>query len=491
MEIISTPRDSTYNPWQWKSLAAAFDSLDRTGRTLDDATAQQGVSGLEEFLQFAAKTAADRAAPVETRAMAVRVLGRRHSDRDADLPMLKVMLQPDEHPEVSRAALASIAARGDVPAAEAILEILPQLSPSLRDAALDVLLAREASAMLLLECVSNGAIAASALDATRRAQLLDHPAAKVKALAESVLNASPPLDRRVAIQQALAVTLHTGDAARGRVVFEAKCAGCHQVQGVGHKVGPDLAALTERSVPAFLAAMFDPNRAVDARFVTYSALTKDGLTLTGILAAESGTDLKLLAQDGKQHVILRTDLDVLQASHKSLMPEGLEKELTAPQVADLFAWLGVAQPAPKIAEGCHPETIQPGADGALQLSAAQCEVYGPTLLFMPEDNALGYWNSTDDYCAWTIDVPAAGDYEVSMEWSCDETCADNGFAIESRTGQLTGKVPSTKTWQNHQQQSCGTLSLEQGKQRVLFRADGPLKEALLDLRWVKLTPVEE
>ena len=89
----------------------------------------------------------------------------------------------------------------------------------------------------------------------------------------------------------------------------------------------------------FLPALFDPNQAVEARYVNYLAVTKSGVTLTGVLSNESGNSITLLGPDGKQQVILRTDLEELVSSNKSAMPEGLEKDLQPQDLADLFAFI--------------------------------------------------------------------------------------------------------------------------------------------------------
>lgn len=481
-------RRETNRDFAWRTLAAALDALDRRGRSLEDVTAQQPVTGLDDLLKQAQQAAMSFAEPLESRERAMRLLGRRAEDRAAGLESLKSLLLQQTDNRLRTAAAATLARRSEDDAATVLLDAWPQLWPELRTELLDALLERESWALLLLERIESGEVAPHELDTARRTRLIEHPAPRVRERAAVILNVSPPVDRQLAVQRALSAFVHAGDAARGYQVFALKCGGCHQVKGQGHAVGPDLAALTDRSVMAFLTAVLDPNRAIDARYLAYTVATKDGRTLSGVLSAESATDVRLLAQDGKQQVILRSDVEAIQASSKSLMPEGLENEVSPTQLADLFAWLGATPPALKSAEGNKPETVRPDAEGALLLKASNCEVYGPTLQYMPEDDALGYWNSNDDYCLWSVDVPAAGKYEVSMEWSCDAACAENGFSVESRAGQLTGNVPSTETWQNHEQRSFGTLELDEGKQRVLFRADGPIKEALLDLRWVRLTP---
>lgn len=50
-------------------------------------------------------------------------------------------------------------------------------------------------------------------------------------------------------------------------------------------------------------------------------------------------------QEGKEDVVLRTDIEELAASGQSLMPEGLEKDIKPQDMADLIALLG-ARPSP-------------------------------------------------------------------------------------------------------------------------------------------------
>jgi putative heme-binding domain-containing protein len=130
-----------------------------------------------------------------------------------------------------------------------------------------------------------------------------------------------------------------GDSGRGLAIFKKTCASCHLLGGVGHAVGPDLASVGDKSPQGLLTAILDPNRSVEARYINYLAVTKNGLTITGVLASETGNSVTLLGPDGKQQVILRTDLEELVSSNKSVMPEGLEKDLRPQDLADLFAFI--------------------------------------------------------------------------------------------------------------------------------------------------------
>ncbi len=128
----------------------------------------------------------------------------------------------------------------------------------------------------------------------------------------------------------------TADAQAGAAVFAKRCSVCHRLRGVGFEVGPNLAALTDYSPPALLTAMLDPNRGVEARYLDYAAVTTSGLTYTGMLADETGNSVTLRGQEGKQQTILRTELEALRSTGKSLMPEGLEKDLAPQDLANVI-----------------------------------------------------------------------------------------------------------------------------------------------------------
>ncbi len=107
----------------------------------------------------------------------------------------------------------------------------------------------------------------------------------------------------------------------------------------GHEVGPQLASITNKTKEALLTAILDPSAAVDAKYFSYSIVTDDGLILAGKLEAETGSSITLLAAGGKRETVLRRDIEELQASTKSLMPDGLEEELKPQDVADLIQFV--------------------------------------------------------------------------------------------------------------------------------------------------------
>ena len=198
-----------------------------------------------------------------------------------------------------------------------------------------------------------------------------------------------------------------GDVGKGTAIFQKTCAACHQLGNVGNAVGPDIAGEAAKPGEVLLTAILDPNDAVEPRYISYMATTTNGIQISGIVASESGGSVTLIANDGKKHEIARVDLDELVSTGKSLMPEGLEKDVNIEQMADLIAFLRTFATTGKrkTFEGNNPIVVQSNADGTLTMTAANCEIYGRTLVLEKEHGNLGQWQSDDDRAVWTVQVP--------------------------------------------------------------------------------------
>ena len=149
-------------------------------------------------------------------------------------------------------------------------------------------------------------------------------------------------DRRAVVARFEPQLTAVGDRSRGAVVFQKQCSVCHQVQGRGQRVGPDLSGIGSRPKEALLIDLFDPNRQITPDFLSYTLVTRQGQVVTGLLAAETATSVTLRRAEGAQDVVLRSQIEELRSSGRSLMPEGLEQTLAEGDVADLLAFL--AQP---------------------------------------------------------------------------------------------------------------------------------------------------
>ncbi len=259
-----------------------------------------------------------------------------------------------------------------------------------------------------------------------------------------------------------------GDIERGRAAFAKRCAACHQLGGVGHAVGPDLAGLANKSPAYLLQEVLDPNRNVDSRYIAYLVNTKNGRTFTGLVASESATSVTLRGQDGQQQAFLRTELEELTSSGKSLMPEGLEKDLSKQDLADIFAFLGEQRTPLKQVAGNRPGVVK-FSGGKFSLLAGNCEIHGGEITFEPEFRNIGYWHGDKDHVVWTIELAKPGQFDVYLDYACDNGSAGNSFVFECGQGSLKGTVATTGGWDKYRREKVGTISLEAGQHRVILR----------------------
>jgi putative heme-binding domain-containing protein len=102
-------------------------------------------------------------------------------------------------------------------------------------------------------------------------------------------------------------------------------------------VAPDFNTVRDRTAESLLVHLLDPNREVSPAYVVYSAVTADGRVATGIIAAETGSSITFRRAEAVEETVLRSRIDHLESSGLSLMPEGLEKDLSVDDVADLIA----------------------------------------------------------------------------------------------------------------------------------------------------------
>lgn len=362
----------------------------------------------------------------------------------------------------------------------------------MRPQVLDVLFRRDSWLAATLDAIEKKEIASSEIDAIRRQRLLEHKDPAIRKRVAKLFAGSINADRQKVIDSYQSVLTMKGDPVRGAQLFAKNCSVYHKLGAVGNVVGPDLASLGDRSPQAMLNAVLDPNRAVEARYVNYRAVTKDGKTFTGVLASETGNSITLLGPDGKPSVILRGDIDELSSTGKSVMPEGIEKEIKPEDMADLFAHVGgAAPPKRKIFDGNKPEVVKAGQDGALILSAATSEIYGKSLVLEKKYGNLGYWSADDDHAIWTVEVPRTGTYAVWIDWACDKNSAGKKLNIKAGANQLTSTVASTGGWDNYRQEKIGEILLSAGRQRIMCRpGNGLIASPLLDLKSIKLVPGE-
>ncbi len=336
IQTVSAPQNELAQSQQFESLARILDALASrkwpTGQLADSAR-----DGIANTTQLARTAAGNDKATADVRAAAIQLLGHDKDRQKDDFQLMKHLLVPRSPVTVQRAVVATLARRSEPSVAEILLAGWGSHSPELRHQIIDALASRKPWAEVLRQRLEAETIRASELNASVRQRLLnisgDSPQWR-KALAIKASTNRAEVLRR--FEPALKLD---SDSTRGAAIFRKTCINCHKLKDEGHEVGPRLASITNKTKKALFASILDPNAAIDAKYFSYTVVTKDGRIFSGKLETETGSSITLLAAEGKQKTILRRDIEELQASNKSVMPEGIERELKPQDLADLIQFV--------------------------------------------------------------------------------------------------------------------------------------------------------
>ena len=296
-------------------------------------------ASLSAVAQKAVQVVGNPDAAVKDKIDGLAMLGRGRTKDAKELEMVAGFLNPQTPEPLQAAAMEAILRGKGSGIGELLLQSWKGYSPRQRSQVLDTLLSREELTVQLLDQIEKKKVLPLEIDASRRQRILEHKSATIKKRAAILFaNAIPP-ERAKVLQDYQPVLKMKGDAERGAKVFAKTCATCHEYHGMGSSVGPELASVKDKTPEGLLIAILDPNRAVEARYISYRAVTKRGQTLTGLIANESATSITLVGADGKRYELLRSTIDELASTGKSLMPEGLEKDISPEAMADLIAYI--------------------------------------------------------------------------------------------------------------------------------------------------------
>jgi putative membrane-bound dehydrogenase-like protein len=343
LALLGRPGKET-EAWQLALLDGLAQGLRNSARPLGrlwerpPEALKESVARARTLFARAAATARDSKRPVAERVAALALLGRGpFAPLAATAPAL---LTPAAPPELQLAAVRALGGQESPAVAGLLLAGWGAYSPAVRREAVEALFARSDRLPPLLTALEKKRVLASQVEPLRLEQLRRHPSARIRARARKVLagQAAPERARVVAAYRpALALK---GRRAAGKALFAKHCATCHRLEGVGHEVGPDLlSALRNKSAEQLLSDLLDPSREVDPRYLNYLVRTKRGQQLSGMIAAETASSITLRRGEKAEDVVLRRQVEKVEATGKSLMPEGLEAQLTKQDVADLIAYL--------------------------------------------------------------------------------------------------------------------------------------------------------
>ena len=329
------------------TLEALFPQLEPSGQSrLVRLAGLWGIPGLERYAERLAKslletTADEKVAEAARLEAARRVVALQPQSTELAEELLDLVTLRAS-PEL-RDGLIEAAANSNAPRAGALfVERLSSVTPAARESLLRALLSRPEWTRRLLDGIEDGSASLSGLGLEQRQSLANHPDENIAERATQLMEAGgglPDADRQKIIEKLLPLVRAGGDVGKGKLVFTDQCAKCHQHQGEGSDIGPDLTGMASHRRDELLVHILDPSRSVEGNYRQYTVVTKDGLVISGLLSSETRTSLEIIDSEGKRHSLVRDDVLELVASTKSVMPVGFEKQMTPEELRDLLAFL--------------------------------------------------------------------------------------------------------------------------------------------------------
>ncbi|QRR02152.1 PVC-type heme-binding CxxCH protein [Dyadobacter sandarakinus] len=107
----------------------------------------------------------------------------------------------------------------------------------------------------------------------------------------------------------------------GEAIFSQNCSTCHQIQGQGGMVGPQLDGIGNWGPKALTQKILDPNRNITEAFRTYNITLKNDKTMTGLYRRAEGETIVFADLTGQEFSVLKSDLKEYRASKYTVMPD--------------------------------------------------------------------------------------------------------------------------------------------------------------------------
>lgn len=342
-------------PW-WSALAAGISGggagADRAALSEAAVGAARGLAGQGEFGRRLGEPLAAAGAdpalsqPVRVDALALALAGRNVGPENFQY-LQKSLLPPVAPP--TRALAAEALSRAALTPAQ-----LQELLVNVRTAGpLEVnrLLGAfdrggdEALGLALIQTLRTSGAAHSLVTSQLAAHFAKFPAAVQTAASALVVELAPDTARQSAQLNTLLADLQAlpRDIRRGQAVFnspKAACSACHRIGYQGGNVGPDLTAISNgRSERDLLEAVVYPSASFVRSYEPVLFHTKNGDDISGVIRRETDAEVVVATGPGAEQRIAKADIQDRQPGTVSVMPAGLDAQLSRQELADLVAFL--------------------------------------------------------------------------------------------------------------------------------------------------------
>ena len=264
----------------------------------------------------------------------------------ASFAFLLAQLQPEKSVQL-RGTAAGILSRAQLSSAQltTLADILPRSGP-LEVTRLLSAFSRSSDETLGFKVVSSlkESKALSSLRAeTVKPSLTNFPASVRQKADELLASLNTDAVKQKAHLDELLRQMKGGDIRRGQAIFnssKAACASCHAIGYLGGNLGPDLTRIgTIRTERDLLESIIYPSASFVRSFEPMMVATKSGDEHSGVLRKDSPDEIVLATGPGIEARIARSEMLEMRPGTVSVMPQGLDAQLSKPELADLLAFL--------------------------------------------------------------------------------------------------------------------------------------------------------
>jgi putative membrane-bound dehydrogenase-like protein len=326
-------------PSGWTEISAKL----RNEKTAGDLDKIGGLFGDQSVILQMRAAVTDSTLSIEAREKALEFL---KNSGDNKCAQQLVALLEDDH---FRSSVLPLLGRFNDPAvASALLARFSQLKGADRNAALASLSSQPALATALLESIRAKTTDRAVLTSLHIRQMQNLGDEKVMALITAVWGKinETTADAKSSIAKFKQIyskaPLWSYDHNAGAAVFSKVCATCHQMNGTGIPLGPDLTGSHANGVDYFIENIVDPNAVIGENFQLNIVTKNDSTVISGMPANES-PDVLTIRTVAESVDIPKSEIKSRQVLEQSMMPSGLLSSITEKEAIELLKFLSTAK----------------------------------------------------------------------------------------------------------------------------------------------------
>ncbi|MFN0016946.1 MAG: PVC-type heme-binding CxxCH protein [Pirellulaceae bacterium] len=309
-------------------------------------------TGDSEATVQALEIIANKKAPLEERTALMKLMPRMlqlksPNGSEQSWPNLSDLLSQPEPESVKLAAIATIVQFGSINRLS-LLENYSGLTDREKGAVRSACLQDRRSAQLFMIFIDEGRFPAKEVSIEELRNVANYNDPKINAIVQKHWGkVSPPTKEEILADiRRLNNDLRAfpGNVKAGKALFTKHCATCHKLFNEGAAVGPDLTFANRTDRDYLLISTVDPSAVVRKEFQSHVALLKNGTVVTGLIVENKPPKMVFVDSKGQKTEVAHSDIDKLQESATSLMPDNILKQLKPDELRDLFAYLQAAKP---------------------------------------------------------------------------------------------------------------------------------------------------